>query len=445
MVTPTCCAPSGETGRQRYSRACPPYSFHHYPERRLYHSPHDSRSTIMTEREESDQPRKRIAVACGRCRKRKIRCSGDPGNGAQCSNCKSAGYEPCLFLRVSSTETALKDGSGSEYGYNLEAARSYQSRGTVSHMVSVPSYSPEDVMSYRQGSYPYTSGGGSTGKGYYQGIPSWSAAYPDDGSVDYNIAGYSSYPMITQDTTPIAVSAYHPYTASSRKSSVYQVEESAAAATAPYSYTNLTHRPAAAASSDTSHNFSLSGMAASLPTPADRTAMIPSSDRLHSQVNRTLTSSSSSSYHRGDGLPGGHHYSSSSASKAAVAAAAAADVGYSQHSTFEAPYSTNAAEGDPYGDHDAAVAYNNSSYSHTGGSGSGGGSRLDRRDSTLPNGHAYHVPESSSTYHVQASSQHYVQSGSGSGGGSARNGSGSSHRPSSDGHHRRSAGSLRGG
>lgn len=69
--------------------------------------------------EESAPPRKRIAVAvsstvaissskpadqaskCQRCRKRKIRCSGDPGNGQPCSNCKNAGTEPCLFLRAS--------------------------------------------------------------------------------------------------------------------------------------------------------------------------------------------------------------------------------------------------------------------------------------------------------------------------------------------------------
>ncbi len=71
------------------------------------------------------QPRRRIAVAvsflrqafhlhractnsrlvclqCGRCRKRKIKCSGDPGNGTGCNNCKSAGADmgQCQFLRV---------------------------------------------------------------------------------------------------------------------------------------------------------------------------------------------------------------------------------------------------------------------------------------------------------------------------------------------------------
>ncbi|KAH8808044.1 hypothetical protein F5884DRAFT_752603 [Xylogone sp. PMI_703] len=56
----------------------------------------------------SSQPRRRIPVACGRCRKRKIRCSGDPGNGGACQNCKTAGNDVCQFLRVSSTEAQLK-------------------------------------------------------------------------------------------------------------------------------------------------------------------------------------------------------------------------------------------------------------------------------------------------------------------------------------------------
>lgn len=39
---------------------------------------------------------------CSRCRKRKIKCSGDLGNGQGCLNCKNAGTDPnsCQFLRV---------------------------------------------------------------------------------------------------------------------------------------------------------------------------------------------------------------------------------------------------------------------------------------------------------------------------------------------------------
>ncbi|KAF1939005.1 hypothetical protein EJ02DRAFT_505072 [Clathrospora elynae] len=48
--------------------------------------------------------RSRIAVACARCRKRKIRCSVDPRSGSSCLNCKQAGVDPnhCQFYRVGS-------------------------------------------------------------------------------------------------------------------------------------------------------------------------------------------------------------------------------------------------------------------------------------------------------------------------------------------------------
>ncbi|EOA91348.1 uncharacterized protein SETTUDRAFT_87121 [Exserohilum turcica Et28A] len=53
---------------------------------------------------ETGPARRRIAVACARCRKRKIRCSGDPGNGSGCINCRQASVDPmsCQFHRVGS-------------------------------------------------------------------------------------------------------------------------------------------------------------------------------------------------------------------------------------------------------------------------------------------------------------------------------------------------------
>ncbi|RAH72670.1 uncharacterized protein BO66DRAFT_368580 [Aspergillus aculeatinus CBS 121060] len=47
--------------------------------------------------------RRRIQVACNRCRKRKIKCSGDNGDGQGCSNCRSSGNANCQFLRVNSS------------------------------------------------------------------------------------------------------------------------------------------------------------------------------------------------------------------------------------------------------------------------------------------------------------------------------------------------------
>ncbi|ODH52333.1 hypothetical protein GX48_01396 [Paracoccidioides brasiliensis] len=60
--------------------------------------------------------RRRIQVACGRCRRRKIKCSGDSGNG-QCTNCRNAGTSNCLFLRVNSFATQAKGGYSNSWPY----------------------------------------------------------------------------------------------------------------------------------------------------------------------------------------------------------------------------------------------------------------------------------------------------------------------------------------
>ncbi|KAF1914299.1 hypothetical protein BDU57DRAFT_588657 [Ampelomyces quisqualis] len=59
---------------------------------------------------ESGPSRRRIAVACARCRKRKIKCSGDPGNGTGCTACKLAGVDmsSCQFHRVGSDSNVSK-------------------------------------------------------------------------------------------------------------------------------------------------------------------------------------------------------------------------------------------------------------------------------------------------------------------------------------------------
>ncbi|KLU89897.1 hypothetical protein MAPG_08866 [Magnaporthiopsis poae ATCC 64411] len=67
----------------------------------------------MSDGHSDDMPaRKRIAVACGRCRKRKIRCSGDPGGGMPCTNCKTANADGCQFLRVSSNTPGALPATG---------------------------------------------------------------------------------------------------------------------------------------------------------------------------------------------------------------------------------------------------------------------------------------------------------------------------------------------
>ncbi|KAG6042886.1 hypothetical protein E4U17_001180 [Claviceps sp. LM77 group G4] len=76
--------------------------------------------------EEPSVPRKRIAVACGRCRQRKIRCSGDNGTGAACTNCKTAGTERCQFLRVSSL--VVLGGRPENISYDLPLSQSTANR-----------------------------------------------------------------------------------------------------------------------------------------------------------------------------------------------------------------------------------------------------------------------------------------------------------------------------
>ncbi|KAI1110305.1 hypothetical protein F5Y14DRAFT_444074 [Nemania sp. NC0429] len=401
----------------------------------------------MTEREDSDQPRKRIAVACGRCRKRKIRCSGDPGNGGPCSNCKNAGYEPCLFLRVSSQETPLKDTT--DFTYNLEAARTYahHSRGPVSPLSPIPQYAHEmaageGLASYRQNPYAYGSGGSSSRTGYYPTMSGWAGAYQDDSAVDYSL-NYSAYQILNPEPSAL-VSGYSPYGGSgggggSSRKSVYVDPEAGTS----YTYGSLTHRPAAAGDGGGGgQGFSLSSMAASLPMPSP-------SDRLHSSINRTLTSSSS---YRTDGLPPTAYASGSGggSGKAAVgipdgaygnlqpafesaypsASTIASAIAHRATAHADATYPTSAAATDQLyapadqpirSTEDAGVSYvysdsklcgiGNGGGGAGGGGGSGGsgsgsisGSRRDSPSnagvvgsSLLSNGHAY-VPESHSAH-----------------------------------------------
>ncbi|KAI1453569.1 hypothetical protein F4805DRAFT_470022 [Annulohypoxylon moriforme] len=450
MVTPACYPPS-DAGK-RYSRACPPYPIS-YSDRRFHLSSQEGRTTTMMDRDlDSDsQPRKRIAVACGRCRKRKIRCSGDPGNGLPCTNCKNAGYEPCLFLRVSSTETHLRN-DGNDFAYNLEAARTYsnQSRVSVSQLSPLSQYSTDisggDVItSYRQNQYPYGS------KGYYSTMSGWTNGYQDE--VDYGLS--YPYQILGQD-------AAHMVQGCSRYGSGKSVYVDAE--TSSYSYGSLVHRPAVSSESPT--GFSLSGMAASLPPATDR--IVPS-DRLLPQVNRRPTTGSST--YRTDGLPSYNNSKTSPTSSIS-------EVGYGGiSSNFDQSYSsapTSVPPSIPHrlsGQHDGAAYQSsataaadsiysssdhplrstedtNSSLSYI-YSDKPDGSRRDSQSSggassgsVLPNGHIY-VPDShvssSQSYSTQSSTLDGATTSSDRGSGSSL----SSHMHTDT--HRRSAGNLRGG
>ncbi|KAF2169212.1 hypothetical protein M409DRAFT_52484 [Zasmidium cellare ATCC 36951] len=109
-----------------YDRAVP-YT-HTYYEPPDYPGRAGSRALIQ-EQGQDNQPsahaRRRIQVACSRCRRRKIKCTGDPGDGSGCSACRSAGADrnTCTFIRV---------GSHPVSGIDLMPASSSMAGGTPS-------------------------------------------------------------------------------------------------------------------------------------------------------------------------------------------------------------------------------------------------------------------------------------------------------------------------
>ncbi|KAH7399968.1 hypothetical protein BKA64DRAFT_707652 [Cadophora sp. MPI-SDFR-AT-0126] len=159
-----------------------------FPGARNQHpSPHEPRTTRQSpEGDSNSRPRSRIPVACGRCRKRKIRCSGD--TGGPCTNCKNAGNDQCQFLRVSSEPAQMKNDCAT---YDFDSSGGAVSRincrtgmmpfGPQS-FAPQPAPLPFENYRYRNNSlttYPYQV------KPYYQ------MSYGDfgDESVDYGLQG----------------------------------------------------------------------------------------------------------------------------------------------------------------------------------------------------------------------------------------------------------------
>ncbi|KAH6838380.1 hypothetical protein B0I37DRAFT_316965 [Chaetomium sp. MPI-CAGE-AT-0009] len=222
---------------------------------------------------ESAPQRKRIAVACGRCRKRKIRCSGDPGQGHPCSNCKNAGVESCQFLRVSSREAPLRHENG-DFVYSVGDARAYASRTPVNHGLpyphDLPTLSSGDAMSSYRGpgsGYPYTP----ATKAYYPSMHAYGAPYPDD--FEFGL-GVPSPPVMNPESVgmiPGQWSSGGPRAKAPSFGSMYMESEGAYGG---YGGSSLLHRTSHSVASD-SPNFSFSGVAASLPLSST-----PGPDRL---------------------------------------------------------------------------------------------------------------------------------------------------------------------
>ncbi|KAK5171052.1 uncharacterized protein LTR77_004196 [Saxophila tyrrhenica] len=90
------------------------------------------------------QARRRIAIACARCRRRKIKCSGDPGDNTGCSACKSSGADiskDCTFNRVGS------------HSWNWTTPPELDATGTMSIPAQASGYHPLASASGRHGSH----------------------------------------------------------------------------------------------------------------------------------------------------------------------------------------------------------------------------------------------------------------------------------------------------
>lgn len=259
----------------------------------------------------NQQPRRRIAVACGRCRKRKIRCSGDKGSGNGCDNCKNAGNDSCQFLRVQSDECSLYT-TPAEFPYS-EDTRSSQCRLMPSsyntYYGNGQAQYPQVVNSMAHGATPYRTTsvsnfqwpGQHSGKSMYS-IPLGSE-FGDEG-VDYSpqLQG-ASYRMSSQEHLSIPSNA-QPQTnqrlwnsganalknsTSGMSAGLYGDELATpfqpAQLTTSYGTQSFPLRPAPHVDSG---NFSLRNLASSLPNASpinDRLLPVPAVARQSSQAN----------------------------------------------------------------------------------------------------------------------------------------------------------------
>ncbi|KAF4970745.1 hypothetical protein FZEAL_9979 [Fusarium zealandicum] len=313
MVTPTCYSPADV---RRYSSRMGAYSS--YPERRAITYPihADTRTSIMSDRDSMDDvtpQRKRIAVACGRCRKRKIRCSGDTGNGGPCTNCKNAGFEPCQFLRVASQETPMKQ---EPFSYSLEASRQYQARGssvvpappvTASQYPDGLPMAASDPFAYRPpATFAYSA------KPFYP-LSSWGHGYAEDSGINYTMYP-PSYPAVHDSDYSIN---YRIGSGTTGKTGGICVD------TEPnYAYSGgthaatLVHRPGTVTADST--NLTFQNMAAGVSL-GDRVLPTP--------VVRSMTNSAGASSYRNDS--GGSLYSSSNSSNSSSRSSQASTSGTS--------------------------------------------------------------------------------------------------------------------
>ncbi|OJD14440.1 hypothetical protein AJ78_05208 [Emergomyces pasteurianus Ep9510] len=244
----------------------------------------------------STSSRRRIPVACGRCRRRKIRCSGDSGNG-QCTNCRNAGTQGCQFLRVNSFTTHARSHCGSAWPYPATAPLSdayvgntgYETQATSkANSISIHSMAPNlPLYSKSQCTYEQAAQFGPLSRSHY--ISACRINYDGD-SASYSLP---SPPYMLPSTDSAGSSSYCSYAGSPRSSQVgkisnediYHDQHGHSTLGSNYGYISQAQTPVSV-SSDVSSALPLLNAMASSPSGPDRILPNPAVSR-NSSENRS--------------------------------------------------------------------------------------------------------------------------------------------------------------
>jgi hypothetical protein len=137
---------------------------------------------------------------CERCRKRKIKCSGNEGDSKACINCKNSGHqESCHFLRASPDSfPSCSNHTDNKQVQSFVASQIGYRDNYASHR-----YSPYPLPSHHRTSYmPMPSRAGPPSTLQYHALP---------GSVEYNPYTHQSTTVDWRQTYSPAVGPYSPY------------------------------------------------------------------------------------------------------------------------------------------------------------------------------------------------------------------------------------------
>ncbi|KAI4086242.1 MAG: hypothetical protein LQ344_007706 [Seirophora lacunosa] len=291
------------------------------------------------------QPRRRIGLAvrtsfqleqqrlsklmscpqCSRCRKRKIKCSGDIG-GAGCQNCRNAGADECNFLRVNSTDVLATASSNLDYPYPPTNSSTLSLPGNMGRANSgMGSLYPGNTgMMQPPVSFPANSHaprtGSCNGQHYSPLIPrqshpsvahTYSYANVDDHMFDH-YAQTPQYLLPAQDPQPSTLSTYGAQDMSRQWTPIGPSRNSLGGLDDPsfkYGTSGFPYLNASAVASVGSDGFGMNSIGRALPRRGDRILPSPRRTSVETSSNSYSKSGESNSY----GLPPGLGHKSSAA------------------------------------------------------------------------------------------------------------------------------------